>query len=151
MSDGYDPRAGRAAGIVDDAAGNLEQPLGDRCKEQARQIAKETELHKPINRAPSAVAAASVYIATVLNCEKQKQEHIAEAFGVSAVTVRNNYKEMLGLESDLVRQQVVGRITAAQLGCAAEQWHKSRGLGEGEVTDDRTPLVQKLLSEVGGR
>jgi len=150
MSNGYDPRVGRAAGIVTDAAEDLEQPLSERCEKQARRIAKHTELHSQINRAPSAVAAGAVYIAAMLACEQQNQKDIAEACGVTAVTVRNSYNEILGLESGLVRQQVVGRIAAARSGRVLGAWRESQSPDKAKRSDTSTALIGKLLSWGGG-
>jgi transcription initiation factor TFIIB len=45
-------------------------------------------------RAPTGVAAASIYIATVLIGERRTQREIADAAGVTEVTIRNRYKEL---------------------------------------------------------
>ena len=50
---------------------------------------------------PMGLAAASLYIACLRNNEKKTQKDIAEAAGVTEVTVRNRYKNLkrqLGLE-----------------------------------------------------
>jgi transcription initiation factor TFIIB len=55
-------------------------------------------------RGPTGVAAAALYIATVLCNERRTQREIAEVARVTEVTVRNRYKEIaekLGLDIDL--------------------------------------------------
>lgn len=44
---------------------------------------------------PAGIAAAAVYIATLLSNEKRSQKEIAAAAGVTEVTVRNRYKELM--------------------------------------------------------
>ena len=41
------------------------------------------------------LAAAALYIACLQNAEKNTQEDIAEASGVTEVTVRNRYKDLI--------------------------------------------------------
>jgi len=45
-------------------------------------------------RGPTGMAAASLYIATVLCGERRTQREIAEIAGVTEVTIRNRYKEL---------------------------------------------------------
>ena len=45
-------------------------------------------------RGPTGIAAASIYIASSLCGEKRTQAKVAEAAGVTEVTIRNRYKEL---------------------------------------------------------
>lgn len=57
-------------------------------------------------RGPTGVAASAIYIAATLTGEKRTQREIAEITGVTEVTIRNRYKEMvrkLGLEEEIQR------------------------------------------------
>lgn len=45
-------------------------------------------------KAPAGVAAAALYIASVLLGERKTQKEVAEASGVTEVTIRNRYKEL---------------------------------------------------------
>jgi len=45
-------------------------------------------------RGPTGIAAASLYIATVLCGERRTQREIGETAGVTEVTIRNRYKEL---------------------------------------------------------
>jgi transcription initiation factor TFIIB len=52
-------------------------------------------------RGPTGLAAACLYIASVLCCERRTQREVAEVAGVTEVTIRNRYKELtreLGIE-----------------------------------------------------
>ena len=62
-------------------------------------IAKERAL--TAGKDPAGLAAAAIYIATILEGERRTQKEIASIAGVTEVTVRNRYKELakqLGLE-----------------------------------------------------
>ncbi len=57
-------------------------------------------------RGPTGVAASAIYIAATLTEERRTQREIAEITGVTEVTIRNRYKEMvkrLGLEEEMKR------------------------------------------------
>ena len=45
-------------------------------------------------RGPTGVAAAAIYVASVLCNERKTQKEIAEVVGVTEVTIRNRYKEL---------------------------------------------------------
>ncbi|MFA4860040.1 transcription initiation factor IIB [Methanoregula sp.] len=45
-------------------------------------------------RGPTGVAAAAIYIASILNGERRTQREVAEVAGVTEVTIRNRYKEL---------------------------------------------------------
>ena len=45
-------------------------------------------------RGPTGIAAASIYIASVLCGERRTQREVAEVAGVTEVTIRNRYKEL---------------------------------------------------------
>jgi transcription initiation factor TFIIB len=55
-------------------------------------------------RGPAGIAAASLYVAALLNSEKRTQREVADVAGITEVTIRNRYKELLnklGLEEKL--------------------------------------------------
>ena len=55
-------------------------------------------------KGPIGVAAAALYIAAVLEGEKKTQREVADAIGVTEVTIRNRYKEMvetLGIKDEV--------------------------------------------------
>lgn len=56
-------------------------------------------------RGPTGVAAAAIYVASTLLSEKRTQREVAEVAGVTEVTIRNRYKELieeLGIEDKMV-------------------------------------------------
>jgi len=46
-------------------------------------------------RGPAGIAAASLYVAALLNDEKKTQREVADVAGITEVTIRNRYKELL--------------------------------------------------------
>jgi transcription initiation factor TFIIB len=55
-------------------------------------------------RGPTGIAAASLYVAALMHGEKRTQREVADVAGVTEVTIRNRYKELLdelALEKDL--------------------------------------------------
>jgi transcription initiation factor TFIIB len=55
-------------------------------------------------RGPAGIAAAGLYVAALLNNEKKTQREVADVAGITEVTIRNRYKELLdklGLEEKL--------------------------------------------------
>ena len=55
-------------------------------------MANEIEL--TAGRGPTGIAAASVYLASILEKEQRTQKQVSEAAGVTEVTIRNRYKEI---------------------------------------------------------
>ncbi|MGB9635578.1 MAG: transcription initiation factor IIB [Candidatus Micrarchaeia archaeon] len=69
----------------------LSKKTGDKINELYK---KAVEKDLIIGRGPQGMIAAIVYIACELNNEKRTQNEIAEALGVTEVTIRNRYKEI---------------------------------------------------------
>ena len=46
-------------------------------------------------RGPTGIAAASLYVAALMNNEKRTQREVADVAGVTEVTIRNRYKELI--------------------------------------------------------
>lgn len=64
-------------------------------------IKKAEERELTSGRGPTGVAAAAIYIASILSGERRTQREVAEVAGVTEVTIRNRYKELaekLGIE-----------------------------------------------------
>lgn len=57
------------------------------------QEARDAELTS--GRGPTGIAAASLYVAALINNEKRTQREVADVAGVTEVTIRNRYKELL--------------------------------------------------------
>ena len=62
---------------------------------KAIEILKEAaEKELTSGRGPTGVAAASIYIASILCNERRTQREVADIAGVTEVTIRNRYKEL---------------------------------------------------------
>ena len=57
------------------------------------EMAQKSELTS--GRGPTGIAAASLYVAALINNEKKTQREVADVAGVTEVTIRNRYKELL--------------------------------------------------------
>lgn len=57
-------------------------------------ISKSSELGLNSGKGPTGVAAAALYIASVLLGERKTQKEVAEVAGVTEVTIRNRYREL---------------------------------------------------------
>lgn len=92
---------------VADAARNVNRiasavGLSEKVARKAIEIVRMTEkLEISAGKSPMGLAAASLYLAGVIESEIKTQKEIAEAAGVTEVTVRNRYK---GLRADLGKQ-----------------------------------------------
>jgi len=70
--------------------------LSQKVNEKAIEILNESIKKELISgRGPVGVAAAAIYISSVLCNEKRTQNEIAEVAGVTEVTIRNRYKELI--------------------------------------------------------
>jgi len=59
-------------------------------------------------KSPKGIAAASIYVASLLNAERKTQSRISEVSGVTEVTIRNRYKELvraLKLEEEIKKSK----------------------------------------------
>ena len=56
------------------------------------EMAEKSELTS--GRGPTGIAAASLYVAALMNNEKRTQREVADVAGVTEVTIRNRYKEL---------------------------------------------------------
>ncbi len=59
-------------------------------------------------RGPTGIAAAALYVAALINGEKRTQREVADVAGVTEVTIRNRYKELLEclqLEKEIKKQK----------------------------------------------
>jgi transcription initiation factor TFIIB len=82
--------------------------LSDRVQAQAIRFLKKAQKKEVTSgKGPTGVAAAALYIAAVLNSEKRTQREIADAIGVTEVTIRNRFKELvenLGIEAEVEKK-----------------------------------------------
>ena len=82
--------------------------LGDKIQAKAIEVLNEAKKHDITSgKGPTGVAAAALYIAAVLNDEKRTQREVADVVGVTEVTIRNRYKEIvekLGIEEEIEKR-----------------------------------------------
>jgi transcription initiation factor TFIIB len=63
-------------------------------------------------RGPAGIAAAALYVAALLNDERKTQREVADIAGITEVTIRNRYKELLeklGIEEKLKIKELEGK------------------------------------------
>ena len=56
-------------------------------------MARDVELTS--GRGPTGIAAAALYVASLIHGEKRTQREVADVAGVTEVTIRNRYKELI--------------------------------------------------------
>ncbi|MFH1228826.1 MAG: transcription initiation factor IIB [Candidatus Aenigmatarchaeota archaeon] len=96
MPQDYVPRFASMLGLTDKAQARAIRLL---------ELAKKYEATS--GKGPTGVAAAALYIAAVLEGEKRTQREIADAIGVTEVTIRNRFKELcekLGLVDEVEKK-----------------------------------------------
>jgi len=60
----------------------------------SRILVRAEEIDLTAGRGPTGIAAASVYLASILEGEERTQREVSDAAGVTEVTIRNRYKEI---------------------------------------------------------
>jgi len=82
--------------------------LSDRVQAKAIEILRKAKKFDITSgKGPTGVAAASIYVACVLGGEKRTQREVADVVGVTEVTIRNRYKELiekLGIEEEVEKR-----------------------------------------------
>ncbi|MFZ5955701.1 MAG: transcription initiation factor IIB [Nanoarchaeota archaeon] len=70
--------------------------LSPKTQNEALKILKKAEITELTSgRGPAGIAAAALYVAALLNNEKKTQREVADVAGITEVTIRNRYKELL--------------------------------------------------------
>ena len=82
-----------------------EMKLSGETQSATLEILKEADERELISgRGPTGVAAAAIYIASILTGERRTQREVADVAGVTEVTIRNRYKELsakLGIDVEI--------------------------------------------------
>jgi transcription initiation factor TFIIB len=68
-------------------------------------------------RGPAGIAAAALYVAALLNDERKTQREVADVAGITEVTIRNRYKELLeelGMEEKLKIKEAENKLEKAE-------------------------------------
>jgi len=70
--------------------------LSPKTQNDSLKILKKAEVSELTSgRGPAGIAAAALYVAALLNNEKKTQREVADVAGITEVTIRNRYKELL--------------------------------------------------------
>ncbi|MEM4703117.1 MAG: transcription initiation factor IIB [Candidatus Pacearchaeota archaeon] len=70
--------------------------LSPKTQNDAHRILKKAEVSELTSgRGPAGIAAAALYVAALLNDERKTQREVADVAGITEVTIRNRYKELL--------------------------------------------------------
>src|SRR3989338_2860334 len=70
--------------------------LSPRTQNEALRILKKADISELTSgRGPAGIAAAALYVAALLNDEKKTQREVADVAGITEVTIRNRYKELI--------------------------------------------------------
>lgn len=82
--------------------------LSDKVQAKAVEILKKAKKHDITSgKGPTGVAAAAIYIACVLGGEKRTQREVADICGITEVTIRNRYQEIIkkmGIEDEVEKK-----------------------------------------------
>lgn len=84
--------------------------LSPKTQNNALKILKKANISELTSgRGPAGIAAAALYVSALLNDEKKTQREVADVAGITEVTIRNRYKELiekLGIEDKLKIKEV---------------------------------------------
>ncbi|MEK6934210.1 MAG: TFIIB-type zinc ribbon-containing protein [Nanoarchaeota archaeon] len=70
--------------------------LSPKAQNHALKILKKADVSELTSgRGPAGVAAAALYVAALINDEKKTQREVADVAGITEVTIRNRYKELI--------------------------------------------------------
>ncbi len=70
--------------------------LSPKAQNEALKILKRADISELTSgRGPAGIAAASLYVAALMNDEKKTQREVADVAGITEVTIRNRYKELI--------------------------------------------------------
>ena len=83
--------------------------LSPKTQNEALKILKQAEkIELTSGRGPAGISAAALYVAALINDEKKTQREVADIAGITEVTIRNRYKELiekLGLEAKIRQKE----------------------------------------------
>lgn len=75
--------------------------LSDRVVGRAMDRCKEVELDSTINRSPKTIAAASIYIESLLNNEKKSIDEVCDVVGLTAYSLKKAYVDLIEFDDGL--------------------------------------------------
>lgn len=92
--------------------------LSPKTQNEALKILKKAEISELTSgRGPAGIAAAALYVSALLNNEKKTQREVADVAGITEVTIRNRYKELLDkleLEDKIKIKEAEARLSKAK-------------------------------------
>ncbi|HIG52187.1 TPA: hypothetical protein EYQ19_02115 [Candidatus Pacearchaeota archaeon] len=92
--------------------------LSPKTQNEALKILKKADTSELTSgRGPAGIAAASLYVASLMNDEKKTQREVADVAGITEVTIRNRYKELiekLGIVEKLKQKEVESKARKAK-------------------------------------
>ena len=84
--------------------------MSPHAQNEAIKILKKADISELTSgRGPAGIAAAALYVSALINDEKKTQREVADVAGITEVTIRNRYKELidrLGIEDKLKLKEV---------------------------------------------
>lgn len=90
--------------------------LSPKAQNEALKILKKADVSELTSgRGPAGIAAAALYVAALMNNEKKTQREVADVAGITEVTIRNRYKELidrLGIEDKLKEIEAKNKISS---------------------------------------
>ena len=112
--------------------------LSPKTQNEALKILKKAETSELTSgRGPAGIAAAGLYVAALLNDEKKTQREVADVAGITEVTIRNRYKELLeklNIEDKLRVKEV-------------EEPGKGKGKGKGKKVKKVKKIKKKKIKK----
>lgn len=70
--------------------------LSPKTQNEALKVLKKADISELTSgRGPAGIAAAALYVAALMNDEKKTQREVADVAGITEVTIRNRYKELI--------------------------------------------------------
>jgi transcription initiation factor TFIIB len=92
--------------------------LSPKAQNGALTILKKAEITELTSgRGPAGIAAAALYVAALMSDEKKTQREVADVAGITEVTIRNRYKELiekLGIEDKLKAKEIAAKKKKAK-------------------------------------
>ena len=83
--------------------------LSPKTQNEALKILRQAEkIELTSGRGPAGISAAALYVAALINDEKKTQREVADIAGITEVTIRNRYKELIekhGLEAKIKQKE----------------------------------------------
>src|SRR3989338_2531804 len=86
--------------------------LSPKTQNESLKILKKADISELTSgRGPAGIAAAALYVASLLNDEKRTQREVADVAGITEVTIRNRYKELI--ERLKLEEKIKSKVTTS--------------------------------------